>query len=105
MIGADAAEERILRARAIAEAAELFAHHGDAAAELLTDRVYDSSLPPAERRRYRLIRVEIERLGRERRKVRNPYALAVWQPRRLSLQGLVRLFGFGRKAGRRDRRP
>ena len=105
MIGANAAAERILRARALTEAAELFAHHGDAAAELLTDRVYDSSLPAAERRRYRLIRVEIERLGRERRKVRNPYALAVWQPRLFSLPGLARLFGLGRKGAGRNRRP
>ena len=105
MIGADAAAERILRARAIAEAAELFAHHGDAAVELLTDRVYDPTLAPAERRRYRLIRVEVERLGRERRKIRNPYALAVWRPPLFSVQGLARLFGFRRRQPRRGRRP
>ena len=105
MIGANAAAERILRARAIAEAAELFAHHGDAAADLLTDRVYDPSLPAEERRRYRLIRVEIERLGRARRNLRNPHALAVWRPPLFSLGGLARLFGFPRNGARRDRRP
>lgn len=105
MIGASAAAERILRRQAISEAAELFARHGEAAAELLVDRVYDATLAPAERRRFRLIRVEIERLGRERRKLSNPYALTIWQPRRSGLQGLARLFGFGRKAGRRDRLP
>ena len=105
MIGANAAAERILRAQALSEAAEMFAHHGDAAAELLTDRVYDAALPAEERRRYRLIRVEIERLGRARRNVRNPYALAVWRPRLLSLEGLARLFGLRRKPPPRNRRP
>lgn len=104
MSGAQATAERILRAQAVTEAAELFAHHGDAAAELLTDRVYDPALAPAERRRYRLIRVEVERLGRERRKVRNPHALAIWRPPLFSLHGLARLLGLRRGAARRDRR-
>ena len=104
MIGANAAAERILRTQAVAEAAELFAHHGDAASELLTDRVYDASLSPAERRRYRLIRVEIERLGRERRKVRDPYAVVVRRPSMFSVEGLARLLGFRRRNARHNRR-
>ena len=103
MIGPDEASERALREQAIADAAELFAHHGEAACAMLTDQAYDPALSPTERRRHRLARMEVERLGRERRKVHNPYALAVWRPPLLSWAGLAHLFGLRRTKPRRRR--
>lgn len=100
MTGPGEASERTLREQAVAEAAELFAHHGDAACALLTDQAYDPALSATERRRHRLARVEVERLGRERRKVHNPYALAVWRPPLLSWAGLAHLFGLRRRKPR-----
>jgi len=105
-IGPGTAAERALRDQAIAEAGELFASHGDAAGEMLTDRIHDPELSPDERRRYRLARLEVERLGRERRNSHSPNALAVWRPPLFSWEGLARIFfrkgrqGTNRRRGR-----
>jgi hypothetical protein len=104
-IGPGTAAERALRERAIAEAGELFAHHGEEAGEMLTDRIHDPELSAEERRRYRLARLEVERLGRERRKAHSPTALAVWRPPLFSWQGLGALFfRKGRRGTKRGRR-
>jgi hypothetical protein len=96
-IGPGTAAERALREQAVAQAVELFAHHGEAAGEMLTDRIHDPALSPDERRCYRLARLEVERLGRERRNSHSPNALAVWRPPLFSWQRLARI--IFRKAG------
>jgi hypothetical protein len=102
-IGPGTAAERALRDKAIEEASELFAHHGDEAGEMLTDRIHDPELSADERRRYRLARLEVERLGRERRRAHSPNALAVWRPPLFSWQGLTSLF-FRKRSGGTNRR-
>ncbi|MDB5689688.1 MAG: hypothetical protein JWL91_1564 [Sphingomonas bacterium] len=103
MIGPGTAAEQALRASAVAEAADLFAHHGDAAVELLIARIHDPDLSPADRRRYRLTRLEVERLGRARRQAWSPTALAVWQPPLFSWGGIKKLFGRKSKGTSRRR--
>jgi len=102
-IGPGTAAERALRDQAIAQASEPFAHHGEAAGEMLTDRIHDPALSADERRCFRLARLEVERLGRERRNAHNSHALAVWRPPLFSWQGLARLF-FRKPPGGTNRR-
>jgi hypothetical protein len=103
-IGPGTAAERALRDEAIAKANDLFAHHGEAAGEMLTDRIHDPALSADERRCYRLARLEVERLGRERRASHSSNALAVWRPPLFSWQGLARIFFRKGRAGTNRRR-
>ena len=93
MIGPGTAVERKLRESAVDEAAELFARHGDKAIEILIARIHDPAHSPVERRRCRLARLEVERLGRAQRVAWNPSPLVLWQPPLFSWAGMKRLFG------------
>jgi hypothetical protein len=101
MIGTTAKTERELRARAVAEAADLFRADGPDAIEAVSARAKDRSKTMDERRFDRLTLLEIERLDRLQTEHRASQALTLWRPALFSLAGIAALIGLSKRSRRR----
>lgn len=91
----------VVESRAAVQARWLVRDHGDAAEDVLAEKMGRRDVSPADRYRYRLIWKELKRLRKSHRAVGT--AVTVWQPRLFSADRLMRLFGV--RAIDRRRRP